>query len=441
MLNIQLKGCEPFVSEEIKKKYIDKAYSALDLLENGTGAGSEMLGWQHLPSEIDESFYEACEAVKIKWEEKGINSIIIIGIGGSYLGTKAALTSLSKTFSEYRQYPKITFAGINFSEDFYSDLYDLMTLKNVAVIVISKSGTTAEPAVAFRIIKKFMEDKYGKEESRERIVTITDKEKGALRTITEKEGYVSFSIPSNVGGRYSVLSPVSLFPLYLVGFDVRAMIEGAREMEIVCSQKSPDNPAVKYAAMRNVLHGFGKKEEILVNFNPKLRYIAEWWKQLFAESEGKDGKGIFPAFVNYTTDLHAIGQYIQEGQRTMFETYIQIANPISDVVVPYDVDDIDGLNYLAGKTMSECNKLAMIGTKIAHIDGEVPQIGIEIDKLSEYDIGAMFYFFEKACAISSYMLGVNPFNQPGVEAYKKNMFALFGRPGYEDIAESLKQRL
>ncbi|MBQ7221862.1 MAG: glucose-6-phosphate isomerase [Bacteroidales bacterium] len=441
MLNIQLKGCEPFVSESIKKKYITKAYSAMDLLDSGKGAGGNMLGWHHLPSEIPSSFYDKCETIKKRWEAKGINSIIIVGIGGSYLGTKAALTSLSKTFPDHRTFPRITFAGTNFSEDFYSDLYDLMTLKNVAVIVISKSGTTAEPAVAFRLIKKFMEDKYGKAEARERIVTVTDKDKGALRNITNKEGYDSFAVPSNVGGRYSVLSPVSLFPLYLVGFDIKAMIEGAKEMEHACSKKSSHNPAVVYAAMRNVLHGFGKKEEILVNFNPKLRYIAEWWKQLFAESEGKDGKGIFPAFVNYTTDLHAIGQYIQEGQRTMFETYIEIAKPSNDVVIPYDADDMDGLNYLAGKTMSECNRLAMLGTIMAHIDGEVPQIGIEIDELNEYEIGALFYFFEKACAISSYMLGVNPFNQPGVEAYKKNMFALFGRPGYEDIAESLKARL
>jgi glucose-6-phosphate isomerase len=336
---------------------------------------------------------------------------------------------------------QVVFAGNTLSEDYLADLMDLMKVRNVAAVVISKSGTTTEPAVAFRIIKGYIEEKYGKKEAAERIVAVTDKARGALKTLATSEGYKSFVIEDNIGGRYSVLTPVGLVPIAAAGFDIDALLAGARDMEALCSRKTKDNPAIQYAAARNCMYDEGKKVELLVNYNPKLVYFSEWWKQLFGESEGKDGKGLFPASVSYTTDLHSMGQYVQEGERVMFETVVSVKNPARKVEIPSDGDNLDGLNYLAGKRVEYCNEKAMLGTRLAHIDGGVPQIMVETETLDAYHLGGLFYFFEKACGISGYVLGINPFNQPGVEAYKKNMFALLGKPGYDELAKELAKRL
>lgn len=441
MVKIDLSGCGSFESK--RRQYTEKALAAYDILESASGAGNDFLGWNHLPSQLPKQLLDDCKSVVKCWNEKKVNLVVAVGIGGSYLGAKAAIAALSHNFSVNidKEPVQVVFAGNTLSEDYMADLTDLMKIKNVAAVVISKSGTTTEPAVAFRIVKNYIEEKYGKKEAAQRIVAVTDKARGALKTLSDSKGYKSFVIEDNIGGRYSVLTPVGLVPIAAAGFDIEALIAGARDMEELCSRKSADNPAVQYAAARNYLYDEGKKIELLVNYNPKLVYFSEWWKQLFGESEGKDGKGLFPASVSYTTDLHSMGQFVQEGERVMFETVVSVKNPSRKVEIPSDADNLDGLNYLAGKRIEYCNEKAMLGTKLAHIDGGVPQILVETEILDAYHLGGLFYFFEKACGISGYVLGINPFNQPGVEAYKKNMFALLGKPGYDDLAKELSKRL
>ncbi len=432
MVKIDLTGCDAFIKPEVFDRYVNKALEAQAVLENQTGAGNDFLGWQHLPSETGKAEIDDCLSVVDAWLEREVDLVVVIGIGGSYLGAKAAIEALSHSFSAHlgSQGPKVVFAGENLSEDYTAELLDLVRLHNTACVVISKSGTTTEPAVAFRLLKSHLEETYGKEEACARIVAITDKARGALKSLSNQEGYKTFVIEDNVGGRFSVLTPVGLVPIALAGFDIEAMLKGAKDAEEALSQRSADNPAVRYAAMRNLLYDNGKKIELFASFNPKLQYLGEWFKQLFGESEGKDGKGIFPASVIFTTDLHSMGQYIQQGERILFETVVTVENAGREVTIPSDPQDLDGLNYLAGKHVEHCNRMAQLGTKMAHIDGGVPNLEIRIDRLDEYNLGQLFYFFEKVCGISAYQLGVNPFNQPGVEAYKKNMFKLLEKPGY-----------
>lgn len=440
IVNIDLKAAELFISAAEMEQSYKKALESLETLESRQGRGNDFLGWLDLPTNTPESLISQCEEVVKRW--KGVELVVVTGIGGSYLGAKAAIDALSHSFRSLmgENSPEIVYAGQNLSEEYMAELMDLMTKKSVACLVISKSGTTTEPAVAFRIIKKFLEDKYGKEEAVNRIVAVTDAARGALKTLANLEGYTTFVIPDDVGGRFSVLTPVGLLPIALAGFNIREMLKGAAEMASICSVKDKENPAVKYAAVRNALYQKGKKIELLVNYTPKLQYVAEWWKQLYGESEGKEGKGIFPASVNFTTDLHSMGQYIQDGERTLFETVLSVTSSRREVVIEDDPKNLDGLNFLSGKRVEECNKMAELGTKIAHVDGGVPNIRIEFEKISEFNLGALFFFFEKACGISAYMIGVNPFDQPGVEDYKKNMFALLGKPGYEEAAKVLRER-
>ena len=447
MVKVNLGGCASFVSEADYKANVEKALSALEILENETGKGNDFLGWKHLPSETLASTLVAdCEAIRDAWKAKNIDLVVVIGIGGSYLGAKCALEALSHQFSKQLknkgEAPEIVFAGQNLSEEYMCELMDLVQERNAACVVISKSGTTTEPAVAFRLIKKYLEDTYGKAEASERIVAVTDKARGALKGLATQEGYKTFVIEDNVGGRFSVLTPVGILPIVLAGFDMNAMLKGALEMEELCAKPCAEcNPAIQYAAMRNALYAQGKKIEILVAYNPKLTFLGEWWKQLYGESEGKDGLGIFPASVNFTTDLHSMGQYIQDGERTLMETVVSVEKSNRSMLIENDPQNLDGLNFLSGKHVEECNAMAELGTKLAHIDGGVPQLSLSIECINEYNLGSLFYFFEKACGISGYMLGVNPFDQPGVEAYKKNMFALLGKPGYEEQAEALRARL
>ena len=442
MLKVNMGGCSSFVKDAEVKEYTAKALEALKVLEDESGAGNDFLGWKHLPTQTPESLITDCEAIRDDWKGKGVD----LGIGGSYLGAKCALEALSHNFSKQlsakKDAPEIVFAGNNLSEEYISELMDLVQERNVACVVISKSGTTTEPAVAFRIIKQYIETKYGKAEAANRIVAVTDAKRGALKSLSTQEGYRTFVIEDNVGGRFSVLTPVGILPIVLGGFDIRAMLKGAAEMEAACAVASEENPAVQYAAMRNLLYAkYGKKIEILVSFNPKFQYLGEWWKQLYGESEGKDGKGIFPASVLFTTDLHSMGQYIQDGERMLMETVVTVEKASRSVIIESDEQNLDGLNFLAGKHVEECNAMAELGTKLAHIDGGVPQLGVTVEKIDEYNLGQLFYFFEKACGISAYILGVNPFNQPGVEAYKKNMFALLNKPGYEAQGEELRKRI
>ena len=432
MVKVDLKGCDSFVSKEQFQAYVEKALAAQVVLEEESGEGNDFLGWQHLPSAIGKDEIADCLGVVDRWLAKDIDLVVVIGIGGSYLGAKAAIEALSHTFANQlgTHGLKVVFAGENLSEDYTAELLDLVKVRNAACVVISKSGTTTEPAVAFRLVKNHLEEAYGKAEARERIVAITDKARGALKSLSNQEGYKTFVIEDNIGGRFSVLTPVGLVPIALAGFDVAAMVKGAKDAEKALGARKADNPAVQYAAMRNLLYDGGRKIELFASFNPKLQYLGEWLKQLFGESEGKDGKGIFPASVIFTTDLHSMGQYIQDGERMLFETVITVENAGREVTIPSDPQDLDGLNYLAGKHVEHCNRMAQLGTKMAHIDGGVPNLDIRVDKLDEYHLGQLFYFFEKVCGISAYVLGVNPFNQPGVEAYKKNMFKLLEKPGY-----------
>ena len=445
MVKVNVNGCCSFVDGAKYKEYVAKALKAQQVLKAGNGAGNDFLGWRVLPSETPESLVAACEAVRDDWAGRGVDLVIAVGIGGSYLGAKCVIEALSHNFAKQlkaRKAAEVVFAGNNLSEDYLAELMDLAAERNVACIVISKSGTTTEPAVAFRLIKQYLEQRYGKAEAAARIVAITDAKKGALKTLSTQEGYRTFVVPDDVGGRFSVLTPVGLLPIVAAGFDIRALLKGALEMEKALAETKEDNPAIVYAAMRNLLYGeLGKKVEILVNYNPKLTYVAEWWKQLYGESEGKDGKGIFPASVNNTADLHSMGQFIQEGERVMFETVIGVEQADREVVIGTDAENLDGLNFLAGKHVEECNRMAQLGTKLAHIDGGVPQMEVTIPKLDAYNLGSLLYFFEWACGVSAYTLGVNPFNQPGVEAYKKNMFALLEKPGYEEATKAIKERL
>ena len=422
-----------------------KALEANRLLHTKQGAGNDFLGWVNLPSSISADEIAAIKAQADKLREKA-EVIICIGIGGSYLGAKAVLEAMSNSFAlikKQKTEPMILFAGQNISEDYTSELLEAVKEYSVAAIVISKSGTTTEPAIAFRLIKAELEQRYGKAEAAERIVAVTDKARGALKTLATNEGYPTFVIPDDVGGRFSVLTPVGLLPLAAAGVDIAALVKGAQDMEQATAADVPyeENLAAIYASVRNLLYQDGKKIEILASYEPKLQYIAEWWKQLYGESEGKQGKGIFPASVTLTADLHSMGQYIQEGERHLFETVISVANPARKVVIEADEANLDGLNFMAGKRISEVNRMAELGVQLAHVDGGVPNLRIEIEQIDAYTIGALLYFFEKACGISGYILGVNPFDQPGVEAYKKNMFALLDKPGYEEASKAIKARL
>lgn len=442
MVKVNLGGCSSFVKESDYKLYLGKALEAFDVLESEKGAGNDFLGWKTLPIDTPESLIAECEAVRDDWKSQGIDLAVVIGIGGSYLGARCAIEALSHQFISPEGAIKVVFAGNNLSEEYLAELMDLVKQRNAACVVISKSGTTTEPAVAFRIVKEYLENKYGKEAAANRIVAITDAHKGALKTLATQEGYRSFVVPDNVGGRFSVLTPVGLLPIVLAGFDVRTMLKGAADEREALLSKTEENPAVQYAAMRNLLYSvLGKKVEVLVSYNPKFQYLGEWWKQLYGESEGKDGKGIFPASVNFTTDLHSMGQFIQDGDRVMFETVVNVEKSRREVVIGSDPQNLDQLNYLAGKRVEHCNAMAQLGTKLAHIDGGVPQLEVSVSQIDEYNLGAIFYFFEFACGISAYVLGINPFNQPGVEAYKKNMFALLRKPGYEAQTKEILKRI
>ena len=432
-----------FVGNEKVDALKDKAIVGITNLNQHTGAGNDFQGWVTLPTDTPQSLLADIKATAAKFKA-AVDYVVCIGIGGSYLGAKAVIEALDNSFAAYApkgDNPKVLFAGQNIGEDYLYELQEFLKGKKFGIIVISKSGTTTEPAIAFRLLKAQLEQQAGKEAAKQLIVAITDAKKGALRTEADANGYKTYIIPDNVGGRFSVLTPVGLLPIAVAGFDIDKLIEGAVAMENTTLNPGPDNPAQTYAMMRNALYNDGKKIEILVNYYPKLHYFAEWWKQLYGESEGKENKGIFPAAVDLTTDLHSMGQWIQEGERTIFETVLSIETPVHTLLVPTDEHDLDGLNYMAGKRIDEVNKMAELGTKIAHTDGGVPVIKINVPRLDEYCLGQLIYFFEKACGISGYILGVNPFNQPGVEAYKKNMFALLGKPGYEAETAAIKTRL
>ncbi|TFH23851.1 MAG: glucose-6-phosphate isomerase [Bacteroidia bacterium] len=434
-----------FISPDEINKLAVEASKAQSTLYGGTGLGNDFLGWIHLPSEItDEQLDQIEEAAAAL---KGITDLlVVVGIGGSYLGARAVNDALTHNFSHLKKdqtHPHMLFAGHNIGEDYMHELLELLEEYSDSVVVISKSGTTTEPALAFRILKEHLEQKVGKEESRERIIAVTDSSKGALRQLAVDEGYRSFVIPDNVGGRFSVFTPVGLIPLSICGVDIRQLVNGAREMSRICSPDIPfeKNPAALYAVTRNALYRSGKKIEILVNYQNKLHYVSEWWKQLYGESEGKEGLGIFPASVDNSSDLHSMGQYIQEGERMLFETVISVENSDHQVIVPGDAANLDELNYLAGKNIDHVNKMAELGTILAHLDGGVPNIRISLPRIDAFYLGQLLYFFENACGISGYMLGINPFNQPGVEAYKKNMFALLEKPGFEEETARIKSRL
>ena len=435
-----------FLGEGAVEAYEPKAKAALEALENNTCPGNDFLGWLHLPSSITPDFLDEVQAVANTLRVK-CEVVVVAGIGGSYLGARAVIEALSNSFAwliQDKKNPQILFAGNNISEDYLAELTDYLKGKRFGVINISKSGTTTETALTFRLLKKQCEAQMGKDVAREVIVAVTDAKRGAARTCADKEGYKSFIIPDNVGGRFSVLTPVGLLPIACAGFDIKALVAGATDMEKATGVNVPfgENIAAQYAAVRNALYNEGgKKIEIMVNYQPKLHFIAEWWKQLYGESEGKDGKGIFPASCDFTTDLHSMGQWIQDGERSIYETVISVETPNRELDFPHDDENLDGLNFLAGKRVDEVNKMAELGTRLAHVDGGVPNIRISVPVLNEYYIGQLIYFFEIGCGISGNILGVNPFNQPGVEAYKKNMFALLNKPGYEAESKAIQERL
>lgn len=435
-----------FLGEGAVEAYEPKAKAALEALENNTCPGNDFLGWLHLPSSITPDFLDEVQAVANTLREK-CEVVVVAGIGGSYLGARAVIEALSNSFAwliQDKKNPQILFAGNNISEDYLAELTAYLKGKRFGVINISKSGTTTETALTFRLLKKQCEAQMGKDVAREVIVAVTDAKRGAARTCADKEGYKSFVIPDNVGGRFSVLTPVGLLPIACAGFDIKALVGGATDMEKATGVNVPfgENIAAQYAAVRNALYNEGgKKIEIMVNYQPKLHFIAEWWKQLYGESEGKDGKGIFPASCDFTTDLHSMGQWIQDGERSIYETVISVETPNRELDFPHDDENLDGLNFLAGKRVDEVNKMAELGTRLAHVDGGVPNIRISVPVLNEYYIGQLIYFFEIGCGISGNILGVNPFNQPGVEAYKKNMFALLNKPGYEAESKDIQERL
>ncbi|MBP3905578.1 MAG: glucose-6-phosphate isomerase [Peptostreptococcaceae bacterium] len=434
LLQNEIECMEPFVKV------------AHDMIHNKTGEGNDFLGWVELPKNYDKEEFDRIKiaANKIKNDS---DVLLVIGIGGSYLGARAAIEMLGHSFrnnlkKEDREYPEVYFVGQNISSTYMLDLLDIIKDKDVSINVISKSGTTTEPAIAFRVFKDFLEKKYGKEEASKRIYATTDAKRGALKQLADEEGYETFIIPDDVGGRFSVLTPVGLLPIAACGIDIDAIMTGAKEaMEDFSNPILSENYSYQYAVVRNILHRKGKDIELMVNYEPSLHYVSEWWKQLYGESEGKDNKGIYPASVDFSTDLHSMGQYIQEGKRILFETVINVENAKREIIINEEKVDLDGLNYLAGKTVDFVNKKAFQGTLLAHTDGSVPNLLINLPKIDEYNFGYMVYFFEKACALSGYILGVNPFNQPGVEAYKKNMFALLGKPGFEKEKEELEKRL
>ena len=447
MKNIQLDitKAAQFLSANAIAAYEPQVKAAQDALENGTCPGNDFLGWLHLPSSITPEFIAELNATAQVLREN-CEVVVVAGIGGSYLGARTVIEALSNSFQwllNDKKNPVILFAGNNIGEDYLAEMCDYLKNKKFGVINISKSGTTTETALAFRLLKKQCEEQRGKDIARKVIVAVTDARKGAARTTADKEGYKSFVIPDNVGGRFSVLTPVGLLPIAVAGFDIASLVAGAADMEKATAADVPfmENPSAVYAACRNALYADGKKIEILVNYQPKLHYLNEWWKQLFGESEGKDHKGIFPAAVDFTTDLHSMGQWIQDGERTIFETVISIEEPNHAMLFPTDEENLDGLNFLAGKRVDEVNKMAELGTQLAHVDGGVPNMRLSVPKLDEYYLGQIIYFFEKACGISGNLLGVNTFNQPGVEAYKKNMFALLNKPGYEKESEAIRARL
>lgn len=432
-----------FISNEEVENMKSICENAAKTLEEGLGAGNDFLGWVNLPENYDKE-----EFLRIKKSAEKISSdsevLVVVGIGGSYLGAKAAIEMLTGSFynlKKDRKTPQILFAGNSISSSYLKDLVDYIKDKDFSVNIISKSGTTTEPAIAFRILRNMLIEKYGEDEAKKRIYATTDKARGALKEFSDKEGYETFVIPDNVGGRFSVLTAVGLLPIAAAGIDIDAMMKGAYDAMVEYRKPYEENDCYKYAAVRNILNRKGKDIEIMVNYEPALTFFSEWWKQLYGESEGKDQRGIFPASVSFSTDLHSMGQYIQDGKRFLFETVLKVEEPEKDVKIPYDEANVDKLNFLAGKTVDYVNTKAFQGTLLAHTDGSVPNLIITIPKLDAYNFGALAYFFEKACGVSGYILGVNPFNQPGVEAYKKNMFALLGKPGYEEQKAELEQRL
>mgnify|MGYP000594056910 FL=1 len=445
-INLNITKAASFLAEGAVKAYEPKVKAAQEALENGTCEGNDFLGWLHLPSSITPEFLDEIQAVANTLREK-CEVVVVAGIGGSYLGARAVIEGLGNSFAwlvNDKKNPTILFAGNNIGEDYLFELTSFLKDKKFGVINISKSGTTTETALAFRLLKKQCEDQRGKDEAKDVIVAVTDAKKGAARTCADKEGYKSFIIPDNVGGRFSVLTPVGLLPIAVAGFDVKQLVAGAADMEKACGKDVAfeENPAAIYAATRQALYTqAGKKIEIVCNFQPKLHYFAEWWKQLYGESEGKDQKGIFPAACDFTTDLHSMGQWIQQGERSIFETVISVETPNEKLLFPHDEENLDGLNFLEGKRVDEVNKMAELGTRLAHVDGGVPNILVNVPELNAYYLGQLIYFFEKACGISGLLEEVNPFNQPGVEAYKKNMFALLNKPGYEAESKAIQERL
>ena len=445
-ISLDITKAAQFLKPGAVEAYESQVKAAQEALENGTCPGNDFLGWLHLPSSITSEFLDEIQATVNTLRDK-CEVIVVAGIGGSYLGARAVIEALSNSFAWLvadKKNPTILFAGNNIGEDYLFELTEYLKNKKFGVINISKSGTTTETALTFRLLKKQCEAQRGKAEAKDVIIAVTDAKKGAARTCADKEGYKSFIIPDNIGGRFSVLTPVGLLPIACAGFDVKELVSGAQEMEHACGKNVPfeKNPAAQYAAVRNGLYSeAGKKIEIVVNFQPKLHFFAEWWKQLYGESEGKDNKGIFPAACDFTTDLHSMGQWIQQGERSIFETVISVEEPEHKLLFPHDEENLDGLNFLEGKRVDDVNKMAELGTRLAHVDGGVPNIRISIPRLNAYYIGQLIYFFEIACGISGNLLQVNPFNQPGVEAYKKNMFALLNKPGYEAESKAIRERL
>ena len=445
-ISLDITKAKQFLAKGAVEGFETKARAAQEALENGTCAGNDFLGWLHLPSETTEAFLDEVQACANTLRNK-CDVVVVAGIGGSYLGARAVIEALGNAFSWLvadGKNPAILFAGNNIGEDYLAELTDYLKTKRFGVINISKSGTTTETALTFRLLKKQCEAQRGKAEAKDVIVAITDAHKGAARAAADKEGYKTFVIPDNVGGRFSVLTPVGLLPIAIAGFDIKALVRGAQDMEKAVAKDVPfaENIAAQYAATRQALYTeAGKKIEIVVNFQPKLHFLAEWWKQLYGESEGKENKGIFPAACDFTTDLHSMGQWIQEGERSIFETVISVEEPNRKLLFPHDDENLDGLNFLEGKRVDEVNKMAELGTRLAHVDGGVPNLRLSVPQLNEYYVGQLIYFFEKACGISGLLENVNPFNQPGVEAYKKNMFALLDKPGYEAESKAIKERL
>ena len=445
-LNFSYQFAKNFFNEDELKQIKPYVELANEVLTSKTGAGNDFLGWVDLPETYDKDEFARIKkaAEKIKNDSE---VLVVIGIGGSYLGAKAAIEFLSHSFynnlsKDKRKTPEIYFAGTNMSGVYLQHLIDVVGDRDFSVNVISKSGTTTEPAIAFRVFKKMLEEKYGKEEAAKRIYATTDKEKGALKTLATAEGYETFVVPDNVGGRFSVLTAVGLLPIAAAGINIDDLMAGAKDaMNDFANKNMDENQALQYAAVRNILHRKGKDLELMVNYEPRVHYLAEWWKQLFGESEGKEGKGLYPTSADFSADLHSLGQYIQQGQRLFFETVVSIGKPEVEFVIESDNENLDGLNFIAGKTLDYVNKKATDGVILAHVDGNVPNLGINIPEVTPYHLGYTFYFFEKACGVSGYLLGVNPFDQPGVEAYKKNMFALLGKPGYEEAGKELEKKL